>query len=451
MARRLLLVAAAAPIVVLALASAGGARTSAAVTPQTLTIKVDEAPPTGHNWEFLDYFPRSGVSVHNNDTLHFAFQTASLDGFHNVTLGTPSQSTDSISTANPPFGSDSGAGDGDPAGSQSFNGFFGTFPPAGSGASGACGDSTTPCTYDGTQDVNSGALFNGGPTDFYIKIQLTGGAPSSTMTVNYICTVHGPVMNGTFDIVPNATTPSTQADLDAAAGTQYAADTAAGQTAESAVGSAAVTTNADGTHTISLLAGTESADGHTQILEMLPNSVTIKPGDHVKWTSGTAHDPHTVSFPLGSAPGPTDPFPPLCDSATGPDTLPTAGPPTFGCTGPPGPPSGLEIGYQPAAIGGTSISSTSTLASSGVIDLGAYYGTVPTSYTFTFTAAGTFKYQCAIHDHMTGQVLAAVTVPATGARSAESAGSAWLLLLIPGGAVLLALGTLTARRRRPAH
>jgi plastocyanin len=444
MRRRFLLAAAAVPILCLAVASTTGGGSAAAPAAQTLTIGVDNATPSGHNWEFLDFFPRSGVSIHNNDILHFVFNTASPDGFHNVTLGASGKSDAQIWTDNPVLASDSGGGDGDPAGSQRLNAFFGTFPPAGSGAPGACGDVTTPCTYDGTADLNSGALFGGGPTNFYIKVSLSGGAPSSPQVVNYICTVHGPVMNGTFTVVPNATAASTQGDLDTAAASQYAADVAAGQTVESSISGAAVTTNPDGTHTISMLAGAETSDGHTQILEMLPGSVSVKPGDHVKWTTGSAHDPHTVSFPLGSAPGPTDPFPPLCDSATGADTPAdlSAGPP-FGCSGPPGSPTGLEIGAEFAPIGPTSISSTSTLASSGVIQLGL--GTVPTSYTFTFPNAGTFKYQCAIHDHMVGQVLAAVAVPPTGARANASGSPLWLYLM-PAGLALL-LGGLLVRRR----
>lgn len=448
---RILWAAAAAPLLSIALLPAGSAPARAAA-PATLTIHVDNAPPAGHSWEFLDYFPRSGVNIHNGDVLHYVFNTASVDGFHNVTLGASGETAAQINNSNPATGADSGPSDGDPAGTKNFTAFFGTFPPPGSGAPTACGDVTTPCVYDGTQEINSGAMFPGGPTEFFFQIQLPTTPTSTPVVVNYICTVHGATMNGSFSVVPDAATASTQSDLDAAAATQYASDVAAGQAVESAVGAAAVTTNADGTHTVSMTAGTEAANGNVQILEMLPSSVSVQPGDHVTWKAVSSHDPHTVTFPDGSGSNSVDPFPMLCDSASGADTPISAGPPTFGCTGAPGSPNGFEIGWEPQAQGGTSISTTTTVATSGVLDSGTHFGTVPNTYSFTFPSSGTFLYQCRIHDHMTGQVLvAAITVPATGAAANQTpAGVSNLMLvliLVPLGSLLIVFAALLARRR----
>lgn len=442
MYRRRVVWAAAVPLLVLGLWSAAvtPAHAAAAVT---LTVGVDNASPAGHNWEFSDFFPRAGINVHNGDTLHFVLNLASADGLHNVTLGTLGKSASQIAADNPTFAPDSGVGDADPAGSQRFNGFFGTNPPPGSGAPGACGDVTTPCTYNGTADINSGAMLSGGPfTQFYFKIQLPSAPVGSPTVVNYICTVHGAAMSGTFSIVPDASIASTQASLDAAAAVQYSGDVAAATAVETAVGNAAVTTNPDGTRTTSMVAGTETSDGRVQILEMLPQSVRVTAGDHVKWTAPSFHDPHTVTFPSGAGSNSVDPIPQLCDSATGPDTAVTAGPPTFGCAGPPNSPTGLEIGVVPQPQGPTSISSASTVSSSGVLAAGQ-------AFTYTFPTQGTFLYQCRIHDHMTGQVLVAVTTPPTGlaglAHGSSSLTLAFILLTLGGVVVLLAL--LLARRR----
>ncbi len=168
------------------------------------------------------------------------------------------------------------------------------------------------------------------------KVQLAA-APGSPLVVNYICNVHGAAMTGTFSIVPNAATASTQGQLDTAAAAQYAADVAAGQAVESSVAGAAVTTNPDVSHLISMTAGAETSDGHVQILEMLPGRVNIKPGDSVKWITPSQNDPHTVTFPQGPASPPADPFSAgvrgrrrgrFCISR----------PPTFGCAGAPGSP-----------------------------------------------------------------------------------------------------------------
>jgi len=77
--------------------------------------------------------------------------------------------------------------------------FFATNPPAGSGAPGACGDATTPCPWDGSKELNSGALSGGTGTDYYYKINL-GSAPAAPITVNYFCAVHGPTMKGSFTV-----------------------------------------------------------------------------------------------------------------------------------------------------------------------------------------------------------------------------------------------------------
>jgi plastocyanin len=423
-------------------AAAGFLPARAASIPPVSTIGIDNAGPSGHNWEFLDYYPRAAadVLVHNGTVIHFKFNTASADGFHTATLGACRDQSGSPVACPTAGGStetagqiqlnypqivpdnDSGSTVGDLAGQRlsSNKVFNSTNPPAGSGAPGACGDLANPCPWDGSKELNSGALFNGGPngvngTDYFFQVQV--GTLTQPLTVNYYCAVHGPTMKGSFTVVPNATTASTQADLDTAAAAQYAPQTAQGTSAEAAASAAAITTNSNGTKTYALTAGTESLDGHVQVLEMLPQSINITAGDTVHWASKTGNDPHTVTFPDGPLANPVDPFGPgLCEDAITGD-----GPATFGPSGPcGGNPNAFETHYNSQPQGATAIASATTVGTSGVIEAAnSGYEQIGPSFSFSFPNAGTFTYACGIHTHMTGVVKAAAFVapvlPAAGA------------------------------------
>ena len=432
--------------------AAGFLPASAVAAPTMLTIGVDNATPAGHNWEFLDYYPRGGVSIHNGGLIHFKLGTAP-DAFHTATLGAclsntgaPVACTSGASTETAeqlqlnfpqvvPDG-DSGSTAGDAAGQRLFSNkvFFATKPPAGSGAPGACGDATTPCPWDGSEELNSGALPPGG-TDYYYQINL-GSAPTQPITVNYFCAVHGPTMKGSFTVVPNGTAESLQTNLDTAAASQYTPQLAQGTSAESAASTDSVTTNSNGTKTYDLTAGTESPDGLVQVLEMLPQTVNITAGDTVRWTSKTNNDPHTVSFPQGAGSTPVDPISgPFCEDLSTGDAPPTGNPPCGGNF------ALFELHYNSAPQGAAAIDSATTAASGGVIEAASTgWEQIATHNSFSFPNAGTFAYQCLFHDHMTGVVSAAAFVapvlpaagahvPATGSNS-SGFGTTLLALLI---------------------
>ncbi len=456
--------------------TAAGFLPAHAQAPTTLTIGVDNATPSGHNWEFLDYSPRGGVNIHNGSTIHFKLGTAP-DAFHTATLGacldnagSPVACTSGTSTETAaqiysnfpqvvPDG-DPGSTAGDAAGQRLFSNkvFFATNPPAGSGAPGACGDATTPCPWDGSKELNSGAL--GGPspaTDYFYKINV--GTVTSPITVNYFCAVHGPTMKGSFTVVPDATTESLQTDLDTAATAQYTPQLAQGTSAESAASTAAITTNSNGTKTYALTAGTESPDGHVQVLEMLPQTVNIQAGDTVRWTSKTNNDPHTVTFPQGHGSDSVDPISgPFCEDLTNGDAPPTGAPPCGGNF------ALFELHYNPGPQGATAIATATTAASSGTIEAASSgWEQTGTNYSFGFPNAGTFAYQCRFHNNMTGQVLAAaVAVPAlpksgsafsrppnTPVSGASGIGTAMLMLL--GLFALMASRALSLLMRRRAN
>ncbi len=363
---------------------------------QTIAIGVDHPTPAGHNFEYVDFFPRSGVKVHTGDVIDFGW-SATPDGFHTATLlktgETPAHAWSSHLLA---------VADGDDGSQLQLNPAIGgpTFPPAGSGAPGACGSAATPCAFNGTAELNSGANGTDGKSHFFVKVNVPAGT-----TVNIICLIH-PGMAASFDVVGAGTPASTTTAVASAAAAQAASDTMDAMTAMDAASTPQVVTNANGTHTVTLTAGT--ATDHVEVAEMLPQTATITAGDTVHWVTKTIKDIHTVTFPQGHQPQ-TEPLPSYCEGS--PDVLQT-GPPA----GPPcGDPTKFEAHLNPAPYGPTVIPSAVTLASSGLI--ASPPAPFPTGYSFTFPNAGTYSYQCRIHDHMTGtltvQAGAANPVPGT--------------------------------------
>jgi len=67
---------------------------------------------------------------------------------------------------------------------------------------------------------------------------------------------------------------------------------------------------------------------------------------------------------------------------------------------------------------------------------------LPDRYTFSFTAAGTFAYQCRIHDNMIGTITVAAppALPATG-------GAPWRSIPLLLGALALLCGLAVLRLR----
>jgi plastocyanin len=360
---------------------------------QTISIGVDHSTPSGHNFEYTDFFPRTGVTIHSGDVVDFGW-ASTPDGFHTATvLKNGETPNDAWSTVYPFAQPDADDG----AGQLQLNPKIGpSNPPPGSGAPGACGDATTPCAYDGSTDVNSGPNGTDGASHFFVQVNAAAGS-----TIIFVCLIH-PGMAGSLSVADPATTSSTASDVSAAAQSQADADTSAALAKEAAVNNSSSATNADGTHTITMTAGT--AVPYVEIAEMLPNDVQIAAGDTVNWVTTTIADPHTVTFPLGDDPS-TEPIPSVCEG-----TGSTDGPFNPGAPGPPcGDPTMFETHLNPAPSGGTVISATTTVATSGII--GTPPGPFPNSYAFSFPASGSFTYQCRIHDHMTGTVtvLAATT------------------------------------------
>ena len=344
-------------------ASAGGST--------TYTIGVDAASPAGHDFEYVDYFPRSGVRVHRGDVIDFNWNLG-LDGLHTATFLPAGASAPPLIV--PEF---------DEGFQLQFN------PVALHPSSLSCGTSAaSACAYDGMNLVSSGAIANAAPSSFFVQMNVSPG------TYRYHCLIH-PQMQGSITVVGDSQRASAVAQVNKAAARQLKADTKAALEKEEETNDTSVTRNANGSRTITMIAGT--ATRYVEIAEMLPRNLTIRAGDTVKWVTRTLQDPHTVTFPLGSGSDSVDPLAFLCEGAAG-DTPPPGGPPpSFGCANP----LDSEAHVMPQPQGPTLISSTATVASSGIIST---LPPGPDNYSFTFTALGSFPYMCRIHDHMVGTV-----------------------------------------------
>ncbi len=431
-------------------------------TSVTHVIGVDNQVPAGHNWTYTDYFPRglptgSGVVAHPGDCVEFrGANTPNVDnGFHTATL---LMTTESLPSTNPwadtPFAVPDS--DGGETGLQiNPKAFFPSDPTCGTANNAAC-------AFDGTSRANSGAPL-GGPLDFFVQLNV------QPATYTFVCYIH-PGMFGTLNVealpapgvVPRVVTLPPE-NTNATSTAQYNADTTEATAAETAANNSAVTTNSDGSHTVTVVAGTGTA--HTEILEMLPQNASVTAGDTVKWNTDTPKEIHTVTFPNGSGSNSVDPIaqPPACEAnpVSGPDTPSTPGPPPFGCVAGPDPTTlfPFELPFVAGPSGPTSISSTSTVATSGIIAGPA--SPFPQTYSFKFPNTGTFPYQCRIHDHMIGAVSAAAFIvpvlPAAGARSpvlpvptgsGSSGAGIMLLATLTLSGLMVGRGLMFLRRRQ---
>jgi plastocyanin len=345
-------------------------------------IGVDNAGPAGHDFEYVDFFPRAGVRVHRGDVLDFKWNKGSIDGAHTATLVPPGATVPGL------FAPDSD----DPGGQLQFNpAMFAPSDPS-------CGNtSNNPCVYDGTKLVNSGFKPNAPGGDFFVRLTppLGGdGDDDNSTVVNFLCEVH-PGMSGSVKVVSDRREASELDDVRDHAEDQLDRDTHDALRAEDAVDESSVKLNPDGkTHTVTLTAGT--ATPFVEVVEMLPRKANIRAGDTVNWVTRTIKDPHTVTFPEGPASFGVDPLPTFCEgSPDKPALVPSD------CSSP----AAFEVHLVPQPIGGTVISSPNTVATSGIIGNTHTTG-LPDHYAFSFPNAGTFDYMCRIHDHMVGEIVA---------------------------------------------
>ncbi len=348
-------------------------------------IGLDATTPADHNFGYNDFFPREGVRIHSGDVVDFGWRQ-NLDGLHNVAVLQTGLTADQGSAKYPTVVPDFEDGVGSLQLNPTAN--LGNHPPAGSGAPGACGDTATPCAYDGSADVIEAANATDGLHHFDVKISAAAGT-----TVTFICLIH-PGMQGSVQVVADDEHVTTPRQVQHLANAQLAHDTAGAFAAERAANHKQVERQHDGTKLVTLRAGATA--GKVELFEMLPRNVRLRPGDQVQWRYTAGNEIHTVTFPQGTDQG--EPLVPACENSPTDDPFipPSAGPPC-------GDPSKFELHVFPQPFGATTIDDPTTFGSSGLI--AAPGGPLPsTTPVFTFPNKGTFVYQCHIHDHMVGTI-----------------------------------------------
>jgi plastocyanin len=227
-------------------------------------------------------------------------------------------------------------------------------------------------SYDGTGLVNSGfdvVRMDQGP------YQLTFTTPG---TYEYVCAAHSIVMKGTVTVQEaGAELPYDPAAYEAMAQEQFAAVVAEGVTAIAELESAVATPAADGASVWDVAAG---AGGLSQarVMRFLPQEVTIKAGDIVRWTNLSIGEPHTVTF-LGGEEQPEDT---LVEPQEG------------------GPPKFIQ-NYRTLLPAGDAVFDGTGYTNSGFMglppEIGDALGLPGDVYELAFTVPGEYPYYCILH------------------------------------------------------
>jgi plastocyanin len=372
----------------------------AAGAPPPLTITADQpaAVPAGHLWAFNDFFPRS-LTVHKGQTIQVAIQ-----GFHTATFLPKGSSAAAELKANGVVTADADDTASNPGGQTHSQLRIPAILPT----SQTCGTAKAPCSFTGAAVVSSGAPL--GPTTGPFVVTIN--APVGVYTL--LCRIH-PGMTGTIRVAPASAPVTGAAALAAGVKRQIAADVTAGLLAEKQGSVVSSSTLPDG-HTLWMVnVGASSPARHVTILEFLPGTLSVHPGDLVTWTSPAANEPHTVTFPGDLH---TDQVPLCEDATTGTDTpatptvIPPTGPFDFACGTRPGPADEVELA---PGNGVRTLLDATTVSDSGLLASGAAraaYG-LPASAAFsTWTIgvsasapAGTYTFVCQIHDGMKGTLV----------------------------------------------
>lgn len=227
--------------------------------------------------------------------------------------------------------------------------------------------------YDGTGFVNSGLDVLRAPDAGPFVLDFT-----TPGTYEYACVVHSVVMQGTV-IVQEAGSelPYDQAAYDTMAAEEIEAYRGQGIEAVAALEAMAATPSADGPTTWDVAVG---AGGLTsaRVMRFIPQELTIKVGDTVRWTNRSDGEPHTVTF-LGGAEPPQDVLVEPQDS---------------------GQPKVLQNMETFLPSGGTEYDGTQYTNSgfNGLPpEINEMFGLVGQTYELTFTEAGEFPYYCILH------------------------------------------------------
>jgi plastocyanin len=357
--------------------------TTAQAAAATLHVQVGgDRPVSGVLVEGMRFLAPPTFSVHKGDTITF-----DLAGFHTATLlPDTEQNPDSWRAAHQAgLSSDYSliVPDVDDGPTQlEFNpaAFFPSDP--------TCGSDTAPCDYNGKSIVNSGA-FNSS-----FSVTISDNAPSSFWVV---CLIH-PDMNFHVSVVPDATTSTTQGEIDSYKSQTLAAENDSAAALIPKLNTPSHHKTASGKVVWDAYAGFDQ-DGYA-LDGMFPSSMHIKKGQTVRWYfSQLMGNIHTVTFPKSQVNGLSAQFgSPVCEADPA-DTPPSQPNPPF-CADP----TKTELHVAAATVLASGdhkyAGKSSGLHSSGVEGAGAP-SNAPYDLKFTHKSHKKgFKYACIIHGTM---------------------------------------------------
>jgi plastocyanin len=220
-------------------------------------------------------------------------------------------------------------------------------------------------SYDGTGVAGSGLITQG--ETYTLNFSQPG-------TYEYVCLIH-PGMKGTIVVKDGRDGTDSQASVDARRNQEVNAELAA-----HGIPLIMNTLGLESPEGVSATIAAGAGDDLAMVARFLPERVTVKAGDSVRWIWTDPGTPHTVSFLDGQVP-PETVLPEL--QADGPPKLRLN-------------PAVLEPAGDPSAYSGG-------LLSSGFLDPTQPNGTP--SFTVRFDQPGTYEYVCMLHEGMTGTIV----------------------------------------------
>lgn len=371
--------------------SAGSGSSPAAAA---LTVNVDGKAPA-NNEAFLAYFPATATVKPGGSV---SFNLVDSGEPHTVTFGSLAE-TDIAANAKDPTGQSpavqaadaalppllpQGPGPANPSGANPCAVTTGPVP-----TNTACSAAqSTLAPFAGSEEYyNSGWLAPGKPFTLTLASDIKPGA------YHYMCLLHGASMSGTIVVAGPSDTVPPAATQEAQGTTELQQHVAALADAASALEKGIFPPIVTAPKTNTVIAGSGTQTSNDLVTEFGPKIVTTTVGSTVTWDF---LGPHTVSFNAPSSaynvklPGK-------------PEINQQSGAPV-GTAGQKGPPGGTNPNAAPGigeVVNGGKYDGTAFTSSGTIIS----FPPSLTSYTLTFTKAGTFQYACLIHPGMVGTVV----------------------------------------------
>jgi plastocyanin len=143
--------------------------------------------------------------------------------------------------------------------------------------------------FDGTAIMNSGVdVFRDPTKPFIVRFTAAG-------SFEYYCIPHAPLMTAKVNVVEAGTAlPMDQAGYDAAVAAEIETHYQAAEAVTAQYAQATETKRDDGTSLWEATVG--AGEWPVRVQAFLPETLTIKAGDTVKWVNRAPGEPHTVSF-----------------------------------------------------------------------------------------------------------------------------------------------------------